>query len=84
MVQEVIIPAHQVANAHYHEHTTEVFYFLTEHGYRIVNEEKIVPKIGDVLLIEPGDIHTVVNETDQDYRYLVFKINAVDNDLQRK
>ncbi len=84
VVQEVIIPPHEFAKPHYHEHTTEVFYFLTEYGYWIVNGEKIVPKIGDVLLIEPHDVHTVINETDEEYRYLTFKINAVDNDLQRK
>jgi quercetin dioxygenase-like cupin family protein len=60
---------------------TEVFYFFDDTGYRIVNGETIRPKAGDVLVIEPNDNHTAVNETDRDYIYICFKINYVPGDF---
>lgn len=83
-LQEICIPPHETAKAHHHKIQTEVFYFLTDNGYRIVNNEKILPKKGDILVIEPNDMHTVVNDTDQEYVYLAFKVNYADNDLHRE
>lgn len=82
-IQEIKIPPHETAKAHHHKIQTEVFYFLTDNGYRIVNNEKILPKKGDILVIEPNDMHTVVNDTDQEYIYLAFKVEYIDNDLYR-
>jgi quercetin dioxygenase-like cupin family protein len=83
-IQEIVIPPHETAKLHYHTIQTEIFYFLTENGYRIVNGEKIIPVVWDVLIIEPNDKHTVVNETDDEYRYLAFKVDYVDDDLYRE
>ena len=80
-VQEVKIKAHEVAKAHYHKIQTEMFYFLTDNWYRIVNWEKIQPKVWDVLMIKPDDVHEVVNETDTDYIYLAFKTDYAQDDL---
>ncbi len=82
-MQEIRIPPHEIAKAHHHAIQTEIFYFLMDTWYWIVNNEKILPKKGDVLIIEPNDIHTVVNDTDQEYVYLAFKVNYTDNDLYR-
>lgn len=49
-----------------------------------MNNEKIIPQKGDILVIEPNDMHTVMNDTDQDYVYLAFKVNYTDNDLHRE
>jgi len=46
-----------------------------------VNDEQIKPKVGDCLVIEPMDKHTVINESEKDYIYLAFKINYTENDL---
>lgn len=41
-------------------------------------------EIGDVLIIEPMDEHSVVNETDKDYIYLAFKYNYDSKDIYWK
>jgi len=80
LVQEIIIRPEEMAKSHYHEKQTEVFYVLNENGYFIINGEKMKLKTGDVLIVEPMDRHTVINDSDKDFSYLCFKINFVDGD----
>ena len=70
----------ETAQSHHHKIQTEIFYFLSNCGYRIVNWKKITPNIWDILLIEPNDMHIVVNDSKQDYLYLAFKIDYVSDD----
>lgn len=48
---------------------------MKNNGYFTVNGEKIMPEAGDILVIEPNDSHTVTNDTDEDFRYMAFKVN---------
>jgi quercetin dioxygenase-like cupin family protein len=75
LVQELKIKPGEKADDHYHKKQTEIFYFLTENGYWIINGERNVFKKGDILIIEPGDRHIAVNESDTDYLYLAMKYN---------
>ena len=70
----------EIAQSHYHKIQTEIFYFLNDCGYWIVNWKTIQPKVWDVLLIEPDDRHIVVNDSKQDYFYLAFKVDYVLDD----
>ena len=80
VVQEIRIKSGETAKSHYHKKQTEVFYFLNDNGYWLVNNEKIEPRIGEVLIIEPNDRHEVVNNTSADYIYLALKYNYEEND----
>jgi len=84
LVQKIKIKPWETAQSHYHKIQTEIFYFLNDNGYRIVNDEKITPKIWDILVIEPNDKHTITNTTDKDYLYLAFKVNHVEDDSYRE
>ncbi len=77
-MQTVKVQPGEMAKPHIHKIQTEVFYFLTDNGYWIVNDERIQPKVGDVLIIQPNDVHTVGNDTDEDYVYLCFKVDYTD------
>lgn len=79
-VQALRIKPHEQANSHYHKQQSEIFYFLNNNGHFIVNGVKIILKPGDVLLIEPGDRHIVVNDTDKDFLYIAFKLNYEESD----
>lgn len=80
-MQEIKIKAGEMGKAHHHKIQTEIFYFLTDNGYWIINGERKRFKIGDVLVIEPGDRHTIVNESSKDYLYLAFKFKYSPDDL---
>ncbi len=81
LVQELRVKPGEKAGIHYHKEQTEIFYFLTENGYWIINGEKMTFKKGDVLVIEPFDKHTVHNNTKEDYIYVAFKLNYIEKDL---
>jgi quercetin dioxygenase-like cupin family protein len=81
LVQEIKIEAGETAANHHHEKQTEVFFFLNSVGHFVVDGKKIVPEKGDVLVIEPGDRHEVVNKSDEDYLYMAFKLNYDQDDL---
>ena len=80
LVQKIKIKAHDEAPSHYHKKQIEVFYFLNTNGFFIVNGEKIQPKRSDIIVIEPSDKHTVINNTDKDFLYLAFKLNYSEDD----
>ncbi len=80
LVQEIKIKPGEEAKEHHHKKQTEIFYFLTENGYWIINGEKMSFRKGDVLVIEPFDKHIVFNNTDKDYIYLAFKFNYSSDD----
>ncbi len=65
---------------HYHKQTKEIFYILNEGGIISIDNQQVEAKNGDILLCEPGEIHSVINDTDEEFRILVFKINSKEND----
>jgi len=81
LVQKMKIKSGENVFKHHHEKQTEIFYFLNNNGYFIINDEKIEVKVDDVLVIEPFDRHIAVNESSQDFLYMVFKINFEESDM---
>lgn len=81
LVQKLLIKSGEKAQLHHHEKQTEIFYFLNENGYFIVNDEKVEIRADDVLVVEPGDVHTAVNETGKDFLYMAFKYNYSEDDI---
>jgi quercetin dioxygenase-like cupin family protein len=81
LFQEIKIKPGETAEAHHHKTQTEIFYFLTKQGYWIINGEKKEFEVGDVLVIEPGDVHSTKNDTSEDYVYLAFKFKYDPQDL---
>jgi quercetin dioxygenase-like cupin family protein len=81
LVQEIKIKPGETAKKHYHKKQREIFYFLTENGYWIINGKKMSFKKGEILVIEPMDRHEVINNTANDYLYLVFKVDYDPEDL---
>lgn len=81
LIQEIKIKSGETVPDHYHKKQTEVFYFLTNNGYWIINGKKQQFESGDMLVIEPNDKHSVINETKEDYLYMVFKTNYHEDDI---
>lgn len=80
LVQELCIKAHDSVGPHYHKKQTEIFYFTTVNGTFTVNGADIPLALGDVLIVEPNDVHAVRNDSDQDFRYVAFKFDWEDGD----
>ena len=75
LLQVVTIPPETRQRMHSHDKQTEVFYILEGEAIISINDVDYFAKPGDAFICSPGDVHTVWNKTDKDFRLLVFKIN---------
>ncbi len=77
VVQEVAMKPHTEGTSHSHESQTEIFYSLGSNGYFLVGGKKILMSKGDILVIEPGEQHTVGNDSDAAYLFLAIKLDRI-------
>ena len=75
-VQIVTIQPGDTIADHYHR-TTREFYFILQGRCRLtVNGETVVLRRDDMLLMEPGDVHSLANHGTIPFVLLVFKTNG--------
>ena len=55
----------QELGTHYHEQVEETFYFTRGTPLVIVNGEEHRVRVGDAFRMHPGDVHNIVNDTDE-------------------
>ena len=67
-----------------HSHATAVEVYVVRRGEceLIVNGARHEMRPGDVLLMEPGDVHALTNRGEEGFELLVFKTNATRADIQ--
>lgn len=80
LVQIVKTEAHTEIKPHYHKYTKEIFYILKGTAIIYFGDNKFRTQPGDTFLCEPGDVHGVINDTDEEFSLLVFKINKQEDD----
>ena len=81
IVQIVKNEAHTEIKPHYHEHMTEIYHILKGSAIVFCGNFRKKTKPGDTLLCEPGEVHGLINDTNNEFLFAVFKINAKDNDI---
>ena len=59
----------------------EIYHILKGNAVVFCGDTRVRAQPGDTLLCEPGEVHGVVNNTDEDFQFAVFKINAKDDDM---
>ena len=57
---------------HYHERRESLFMALSGEGSVFIEGEEIPIKAGDILFIPPKVVHTMVNKSDKDLRFMEF------------
>jgi len=75
LLQVVTIPPKTKQRSHFHHKQTEVFYILEGEAYIYINGKEFLAKPGDAFICSPGDKHNLWNQTDKDFKLVVFKIN---------
>ena len=75
-VQIVTIQPGDTIADHYHRTTREFYIVLQGRCQLTVNGETVVLRRDDMLLMEPGDTHKLVNHGTIPFVLLVFKTNA--------
>ena len=81
IVQIVKNKAHTEIKPHYHKNMIEIYHITKGNAVIFCGDTRVKSKPGDTLLCEPGEVHGVVNDTDKDFEFVVFKINANDEDM---
>ncbi len=76
LAQVVVIGPHETVAPHYHDHTYEFYYVISGSCKIIINDLERELRKGDMMLTEPGDVHSVHNSGVDDFVVLVFKSNA--------
>lgn len=79
-VQVVEMAPGETIPDHSHQTSREVYAVLAGRCCLVVNGESRRLEPGDMLLMEPGDIHHLHNDGDEPFRLLVFKTSATDED----
>ena len=64
--QVVKFEPHTSIEPHYHKRTTEIFYIREGNGKIMLNKEQYDCRTDTFFLCEPGDVHSFINDTDDD------------------
>ena len=70
-----------IAVRHYHGEMYEIYLVAQGESIAIVNDERVPLKAKDVLIVEPGEVHTFVENT-PDYFHFVIQSPFVPGDKQ--
>ncbi len=75
LLQVVTVPPRTRQRLHLHREQTEVFYVLEGRALIEIGGEQYTVQPGDALICSPGDQHSLWNQSDYDFRLVVFKID---------
>ena len=82
LLQVVVVPPGSHIPPHSHRTSVEVYVVTRGVCELIVNGQRHTMRPGDVLLMEPGDVHALTNRGEEGFELLVFKTNASGADIQ--
>jgi quercetin dioxygenase-like cupin family protein len=57
---------------HYHNHRESVIFVFSGEAIEVIEGKEIPIKVGDILFIPAGEKHTMINRSNQDFRYIEF------------
>jgi quercetin dioxygenase-like cupin family protein len=75
LLQVVTVPPRTRQRLHLHRQQTEVFYVLEGRARIDIEGEEYLARPGDAFICSPGDRHSLWNQSDGDFKLVVFKIN---------
>jgi mannose-6-phosphate isomerase-like protein (cupin superfamily) len=75
LLQVVTVPPQTKQRLHLHEQQTEVFYVLEGQAVIEIGGEEFLAQAGDAFICSPEDRHRLWNQSDREFRLVVFKIN---------
>jgi quercetin dioxygenase-like cupin family protein len=80
LLQVVTVPPRTKQRLHLHREQTEVFYILEGEAVIQIRGQDYVARPGDAFICGPGDTHSLWNQSDEDFKVVVFKINKPNED----
>ncbi len=84
LIEDVVIKSHGIVPIHKHKFTDEIFYITHNSAIMIVNDKEFKVKPGDFIYVEKNENHGFCNQSDQEFKMIVFKINFKKGDSYLK
>ena len=75
LIEDVIVAPRGKISCHSHNFTDEIFYIIDNSAIMIVNNEEFEVNPGDMIYIDKNESHGFRNESDKEFKMIVFKIN---------
>jgi mannose-6-phosphate isomerase-like protein (cupin superfamily) len=75
LIEDVIISPKGEIPRHSHDFTDEIFYIINNSAIMIVNNEEFEVNPGDMIYINKNEHHGFRNESNKEFKMIVFKIN---------
>ena len=82
LLQVVVVPPGSHIPPHSHRTSVEVYVVRRGVCELIVNGTRHEMRPGDILLMEPGDVHELTNRGEEAFEVLVFKTGSTAGDIQ--
>jgi quercetin dioxygenase-like cupin family protein len=82
LLQLVSVPPGSSIPPHAHHASIEVYVVTRGECLLEVNDQTIDMWPGDIILMEPGDVHALTNRGQEPFELLVFKTNATEGDVK--
>jgi mannose-6-phosphate isomerase-like protein (cupin superfamily) len=75
LIEDVIVPAGEKIPCHKHGATDEIFYVINNSAIMIVDNQEFKINPGDMVRVAKNESHGFRNESNKDFKMIVFKIN---------
>jgi mannose-6-phosphate isomerase-like protein (cupin superfamily) len=75
LIEDVIVVPKGEIPCHSHDFTDEIFYIISNSAIMIVDNEEFEVNPGDMIYVDKNENHGFRNESDKEFKIIVFKIN---------
>ena len=75
LIEDVIVIPKGKIPCHSHNFTDEIFYIINNSAIMIVNNKDFEVNPGDMIYVNKNESHGFRNESDKEFKMIVFKIN---------
>ncbi len=75
LIEDVIVKPHGIIPVHKHDFTDEIFYITENSAIMIVNGKEFKVHLNDMVYVDRNEEHGFRNESDKEFKMIVFKIN---------
>ncbi len=74
-IEDVVVVPKGEISCHSHDFTDEIFYIINNSAIMTVNNQEFQVNPGDMICVDKNESHGFKNESDKEFKMIVFKIN---------
>jgi mannose-6-phosphate isomerase-like protein (cupin superfamily) len=71
-IAQILIPPGKSSELHYHHKTEESYFILKGEAWMEIDQKEFSLRRGQTCLIQPGEVHRILNKGDENLEFLAF------------